>query len=197
MQQTNKLRRRPVVSRILRDRGDLLVVTGLGSPTYDCAAAGDHPRNFYLWGAMGSSLTVGLGLALARPNERVLVVTGDGEILMGFGAIATVGARAPGNLAVAVVDNEHYGETGMQRTHTHAGIDLAGVARAAGFRETMTAQTEEDVERAIPLLYSARGPVLVALKVAAERDPLVLPSWDGPLMKQRFRDAVLGADARL
>lgn len=196
MQNTNQLRRREVVARILRDRGDLLVVTGLGSPTYDCAAVGDHPRNFYLWGAMGSSLTVGLGLALARPDQRVLVVTGDGEILMGFGAIATVAARAPENLAVAVIDNEHYGETGMQRTHTHAGVDLAGVARAAGFREAMTARSNDDVESAVPLLYSAPGPVLVDLKVSAERDPLVLPSWDGPLIKQRFRDAVLGADAR-
>jgi thiamine pyrophosphate-dependent acetolactate synthase large subunit-like protein len=175
MQTTNKLRRREVVARILRDRGDMLVVTGLGSPTYDCAAVGDHPRNFYLWGAMGSSLTVGLGLALARPDQRVLVVTGDGEILMGFGAIATVAARAPENLA---------------------GVDLASVARAAGFREAMTARSNEDVERAIPLLYGAPGPVLVDLKVSADRDPLVLPPWDGPLIKQRFRDAVLGAEAR-
>lgn len=145
---------------------------------------------------MGSSLTVGLGLALARPEDRILVVTGDGEILMGFGAIATVAARAAANLAIAVLDNEHYGETGMQRTHTHAGVDLAGVACAAGFQETMTAHTDEDVERAIPLLYSTRGPVLVDLKVSAERDPLVLPSWDGPRIKQRFRDAVLSADAQ-
>src|ERR1700690_568179 len=117
MQNDDKLLRRVVVARILADRGDILVVTGLGSPTYDCAAAGDHPLNFYLWGAMGSAATVGLGLALAQPQRRVLVITGDGELLMGLGALATIGAKKPANLAIAVIDNEHYGETGMQRTH--------------------------------------------------------------------------------
>src|SRR5882757_6045291 len=135
MQEQAKLMRRDVVAQILADRGDILVVTGLGSPTYDCAAAGDHPLNFYLWGAMGSAVTVGLGLAMAQPKRRVLVITGDGELLMGLGALATVGAKKPGNLAIAVIDNEHYGETGMQRTHTSAGVDLAGIAHSAGFEQ--------------------------------------------------------------
>ncbi|WP_436784627.1 thiamine pyrophosphate-dependent enzyme, partial [Streptomyces sp. URMC 126] len=91
---------------LLRDRGDLLVVTGLGSPTYDVAAAGDHPRNFYLWGAMGGAAMVGLGLALAQPTTPVLVVTGDGEMLMGLGGLATIAAKNPPNLSVAVLDNE-------------------------------------------------------------------------------------------
>ena len=90
MNQPNELSRRSAVARILADRRDTLVVTGLGSPTYDCAAVGDHPLNFYLWGAMGSAVTVGLGLALAQPERRVLVLTGDGEMLMGLGALATV-----------------------------------------------------------------------------------------------------------
>jgi thiamine pyrophosphate-dependent acetolactate synthase large subunit-like protein len=187
----NQLRRRNVVARILRDRGDLLVVTGLGSPTYDCAAAGDHKLNFYLWGAMGSAVTVGLGLALAQPQKRVLVLTGDGEMLMGLGSLATTGAKQPDNLAVAVIDNEHYGETGMQPTHTSAGVDLAGIARCAGFRETKIVHSADDLEEAIPVLYNGKGPVFVTLKVSVERDPLVLPSWDGPQIKQRFRDAVL------
>src|SRR5262245_56170716 len=124
MEEQNELMRRATVARILADRGDMLVVTGLGSRTYDCAAAGDHPLDFYLWGAMGSAVTVGLGLALAQPKRRVLVITGDGEILMGLGALATAGAKKPDNLAVVVVDNERYGETGMQPTHTSAGVDL-------------------------------------------------------------------------
>src|ERR671930_2222264 len=124
MKQHNELARRSAIARILADRGDMLVVTGLGSPTYDCAAAGDHPLNFYLWGAMGSAVTVGLGLALAQPERRVLVLTGDGEMLMGLGALATVAVKKPDNLAIVVIDNEHYGETGMQRTHTAAGVDL-------------------------------------------------------------------------
>jgi thiamine pyrophosphate-dependent acetolactate synthase large subunit-like protein len=193
--QEHKLQRRNAVARILAGRGDMLVVTGLGSPTYDCAAAGDHALNFYLWGAMGSSVTVGLGLALAQPERRVLVITGDGEMLMGFGALATVAARKPDNLAIAVIDNEHYGETGMQRTHTSAGVDLAGIARSAGFRETATVRQTAELESAIPILHRVKGPVLVVLKVSSARDPLVLPPWDGPFLKTRFRQALLGAKA--
>jgi thiamine pyrophosphate-dependent acetolactate synthase large subunit-like protein len=195
MQNEDKLLRRVVVARILADRGDILVVTGLGSPTYDCAAAGDHPLNFYLWGAMGSAATVGLGLALAQPQRRVLVITGDGELLMGLGALATIGAKKPANLAIAVIDNEHYGETGMQRTHTSAGVDLAGIARTASFRQTATVRQMADLDNAIAMLHAAMGPVLVVLKVSTARDPLVLPTWDGPFLKTRFRQALLGAKA--
>ncbi len=195
MQEQGMLRRRSAVAQILADRGDMLVVTGLGSPTYDCAAAGDHALNFYLWGAMGSSVTVGLGLALAQPQRRVLVITGDGEMLMGLGALATVGAKKPDNLAIAVIDNEHYGETGMQRTHTSAGVDLAGIALTAGFCKTTTVRQMGELDSAIPLLHAAKGPILVVLKVSTARDPLVLPSWDGPFLKTRFRQALLGAKA--
>lgn len=195
MQNEDKLLRRVVVARILADRGDILVVTGLGSPTYDCAAAGDHPLNFYLWGAMGSAATVGLGLALAQPQRRVLVITGDGELLMGLGALATIGAKKPANLAIAVIDNEHYGETGMQRTHTSAGVDLAGIARTAGFSQTATVRQMAELDNTIPMLHAAMGPVLVVLKVSTARDPLVLPTWDGPFLKTRFRQALLGAKA--
>src|SRR5436189_6358436 len=138
MEEENKLPRRAAIAQILAERQDTLVVTGLGSPTYDCAAVGDHPLNFYLWGAMGSAVTVGLGLALAQPKRRVLVVTGDGEMLMGLGSLATIAVQRPRNLAVIVTDNEHYGETGMQLTHTRLGVDLAGMAKAAGFSATGT-----------------------------------------------------------
>jgi thiamine pyrophosphate-dependent acetolactate synthase large subunit-like protein len=195
MEEQDKLPRRATVARILADRGDMLVVTGLGSPTYDCAAAGDHPLNFYLWGAMGSAVTVGLGLALAQPKRRVLVITGDGEMLMGLGALATAGAKKPDNLAVVVVDNERYGETGMQPTHTSAGVDLAGVAQSSGFRRTVTVRRTGELDDAVPLLRTAKGPVLVVLKVSSARDPLVLPPWDGALLKSRFRQALLGARA--
>jgi thiamine pyrophosphate-dependent acetolactate synthase large subunit-like protein len=195
MDEQSKLLRRSAIARILADRGDTLVVTGLGSPTYDCAAVGDHSLNFYLWGAMGSAVTVGLGLALAQPKRRVLVVTGDGEMLMGLGALATAAAKKPENLAIAVIDNEHYGETGMQPTHTSAGIDLAGIARTCGFRQTATVRQASELDAAVPILYTAQGPVLVVLKVSSARDPLVLPPWDGPFLKSRFRQALLGAQA--
>ena len=124
------LDRRKVMARILRDRGDALLVTGLGAPTWDAAAVGDHANNFYLWGGMGGAVMTGLGLALAQPGRRVLVITGDGEMMMGVGALATIGVAAPGNLAICVIDNEHYGETGMQEGHTGAGVDLAAMAAA-------------------------------------------------------------------
>src|SRR5256885_8067654 len=127
------LRRREVVARFLADRGDLLVVSGLGAPPYDVAAAGDHPLNFYLWGAMGGAAMIGLGLALARPRARVAVITGDGEMLMGLGSLATIGVKQPQNLAILVLDNRHYGETGMQASHTQYGIDIAGIAKACRF----------------------------------------------------------------
>ena len=193
MNKRNELARRGAIARILADRGDMLVVTGLGSPTYDCAAVGDHPLNFYLWGAMGSAVTVGLGLALAQPKRRVLVITGDGEMLMGLGALATVAVKRPDNLAILVIDNEHYGETGMQRTHTSTAVDLAGVALACGFRRSATVRQMRELDDAVPTLHTAEGPILVVLKVSATRDPLVLPPWDGALLKSRFRQALLGA----
>ena len=122
------LDRRDFVRQLLIDRGDLLVVPGLGSATYDVAAAGDHPLNFYLWGAMGGTAMIGLGLALARPDRRVAVLTGDGDMLMGIGSLATIGVKQPRNLVIVVLDNAHYGETGMQPSATKSGIDLVAVS---------------------------------------------------------------------
>jgi thiamine pyrophosphate-dependent acetolactate synthase large subunit-like protein len=189
---THALRRRDVVAALLADRGDLLIVSGLGSTTYDCAAVGDHPLNFYLWGAMGGAAMIGLGLALAQPKRRVLVITGDGEMLMGLGSLATIATRRPANLAIAVIDNERYGETGMQATHTAAGVDLAAMARAAGFVAATTVAEKSGLDGAIRLLRRDAGPVLAVIKVAAARDPFVLPPRDGALLKHRFRAALLG-----
>jgi thiamine pyrophosphate-dependent acetolactate synthase large subunit-like protein len=192
MNKHNELARRSAIARILANRGDMLVVTGLGSPTYDCAAVGDHSLNFYLWGAMGSAVTVGLGLALAQPKRRVLVITGDGEMLMGLGGLATAAVKRPDNLAILVIDNEHYGETGMQPTHTSTAVDLAAVALACGFRWSATVRQMRELDDAAPTLRTAQGPILLVLKVSATRDPLVLPPWDGAFLKSRFRQALLG-----
>ena len=118
---------------MLADRPkNLFVVPGLGSCTWDAFAAGDDDRNFYLWGAMGGAAMIGLGLALAKPNARVAVITGDGEMLMGLGSLATIGVQKPDNLAIVVFDNGLYGETGMQASHTSGGVDLLAVARGCG-----------------------------------------------------------------
>ena len=133
--------RRAAVQRLMDTRDEALVVTGLGSPSYDVHAAGDHDANYYLWGAMGGAALVGLGLALAQPTRRVMVVTGDGEQLMAFGSMATIAVAKPSNLEVFVLDNEHYGETGMQASHTGEGIDLAAAAAACGFADTSVVHT--------------------------------------------------------
>jgi thiamine pyrophosphate-dependent acetolactate synthase large subunit-like protein len=186
------LDRRQVVATLLERRDRLLVVTGLGAPTYDVAAAGDDPANFYLWGAMGGAAMVGLGLALAQPGRPVAVITGDGEQLMGLGALATIGARRPGNLSVIVLDNERYGETGGQPTHTAQGTDLAGVARSCGFPEAMTARTMQEVERVRSLVQQRKGPLFALIKVDPEDLPRVLPARDGAWLARRFRLAVVG-----
>jgi thiamine pyrophosphate-dependent acetolactate synthase large subunit-like protein len=186
------LRRRDVVARLLEDRGDLLVVAGLGAPAWDATAAGDHPLTFPLWGAMGGAVMIGLGLALAQPARRVLVVTGDGEMLMGLGSLATVGVKRPVNLAIAVLDNERYGETGMQASHTAGRADLAATAQALGIPVCGTARDETALATAVSVLRGAEGPVFFDIKVRAEDLPLVLPPKDGVVLKDRFRAALLG-----
>jgi thiamine pyrophosphate-dependent acetolactate synthase large subunit-like protein len=189
------LNRRAAVARLLRERGDALVVTGLGSPTYDVTAAGDTPLNFYLWGAMGGAAMTGLGLALAQPGRRVLVVTGDGEILMGLGSLVTIGAERPANLAIVVLDNERYGETGMQPSHTARGADLAGIARAAGFPDAVTVRSDAELETLASRVFVAPGPLFAALKVSTEPAPGSLPPRDGAYLRSRFREALLGPAA--
>ena len=189
------LRRRDVAARLLRNRGDMLVVAGLGAPAWDVTAAGDAPLTFPLWGAMGGAAMIGLGLALAQPTRRVLVVTGDGDMLMGLGSLATIALKAPANLAVVVLDNERYGETGMQTTHTAGPTDLAAVAVGAGIPVVGTAFDEAELEDALPRIREENGPVFFAIKVRAEDLPLVLPPRDGAHLKDRFRAALLGPDA--
>ena len=151
------LDRREFVRQLLTDRGDLLVVSGLGSATYDVAAAGDPPLNFYLWGAMGGTAMIGLGLALARPDRRVAVLTGDGDMLMGLGSLATIGVKQPRNLSLVVLDNAHYGETGMQASHTHAGIDLVATALACRFKHARAFRASRKPQRRVRCFTPAQA----------------------------------------
>jgi thiamine pyrophosphate-dependent acetolactate synthase large subunit-like protein len=191
------LQRRDVVQALLADRGGLLVVAGLGSTAWDCTAAGDSALTFPMWGAMGSAAMTGLGLALAQPERRVLVITGDGEMLMGLGSLATIGVQQPANLSVVVVDNERYGETGMQATHTAQGVDLAAMARAAGFASGVLVRDGAQLAAVCRSVQQDAGPHFAQIKVAAQKVPLVLPPRDGALLKSRFREALLGKSAAL
>ncbi len=189
--------RREAVRRLLTDRGNLVVVTGLGASTYDVAAAGDSPLDFPLWGAMGGAAMVGLGLAIAQPSRPVVVVTGDGEMLMGVGSFATIGVEQPANLRIVVLDNERFGETGNQRTHTASGADLAGIARASGIADTRTITTLAEVDALRADLHRLAGPLVAVLKIGADPEPKALPPRDGPYLAHRMREALLGIVAAL
>ena len=188
------LDRREVIKSILDRRGDALVVAGLGSSCYDCGVY-DHPNTFYLWGAMGAAAMVGLGLALAQPRRRVVVITGDGEMLMGLGSLATIGAHKPANLSIVVMDNELYAETGMQPTHTARGVSLAGMAQAAGFAHAQTVYTQDELERGIDVVYGNASPGLIDIKVSNKRYPMSIRMRDGAHIKNRFRENLLGQKA--
>ena len=187
------LKRRALVEALLAERpADLLVVSSLGSPTWDVAAAGNDARNFGFIGAMGQAGPFALGLALARPRNRVVLFAGDGELLMSLGVLATMADQAPPNLAVVVLDNECYGETGGQPTATAGPTDLELVARGCGIETTRTVRTEAELEPLRSLMLEAEGPVLANVKIDVESLPLVFPySFDGAVALNRFRSAVL------
>ena len=188
------LDRREIIKAILERREDALVVAGLGSSCYDCGVH-DHPNTFYLWGAMGAAAMTGLGLALAQPKRRVLVITGDGEMLMGLGALATIGAKKPANLSIVVMDNELYAETGMQPTHTARGVSLAAMAAGADFATAETVYSEQELASGIEALYTRPGPVLLDIKVSDKRYPMSIRMRDGTHLKNRFREHLLGQAA--
>ena len=186
-----RLERRAAMARLLADRGDdLLLVPGLGSTAWDAAAVGDNDRNFYLWGAMGGAAMIGLGLALAQPKKRVAVITGDGEMLMGIGSLAVVGDQAPRNLAILVLDNASFAETGGQRGLTAGAVDIAAIARGCGIATTLTVGDHGSVAQLANLLFEAPGPTLGVARIAISKDPAALPEKDGAAIARRFRIAL-------
>jgi thiamine pyrophosphate-dependent acetolactate synthase large subunit-like protein len=182
------LNRREAVRELLRNRGEILVVTGLGSPTYDVFSAGDHDANMYLWGAMGGAALVGLGLALAQPSRPVVVITGDGEQLMGMGGLATIAVKKPGNLTLVVLDNGQFGETGGQQSHTALGVDLHRIAATVGFASAVELREISDVANyRMELTKLTGGPRFVSVRIAPGNQPRALPARDGVYLKNRFR----------
>ncbi len=185
------LDRRAAMAALLANRGDdLLVVPGLGSTCWDLAAAGDDARNFYLWGAMGGAAMIGLGLALAQPRRRVAVITGDGEMLMGMGSLATIALQKPANLAIVVFDNGVYGETGAQPSHTQGGTDLVGVARACGIASCLDVTDAAGLADLADRLQRLEATLFARVSIAADEPPRVLPERDGVALKRRFRAAL-------
>ena len=190
------LERRKAIATLMADRPkELFVVPGLGSCTYDMASLGEKDSDFYLWGAMGGATMIGLGVALAQPKLKVAVITGDGEMLMGMGSLATVGVQRPGNLAVIVFDNQHYGETGMQASHTGEGVDLVGVAKSCGIRHAYEVTDETGLKKLAGDLAGLKETLFARVRIAADEPQRVLPSKDGVELKLRFRKAVAAAAA--
>jgi thiamine pyrophosphate-dependent acetolactate synthase large subunit-like protein len=187
---SNKIPRRQLMADLLAHRGQSLIVTGLGSPTWDCFAAGDSPEYLYSWGGMGLALPTALGVALAQPNRRVVCVTGDGELLMGIGSLGVVGDQAPKNLGILVLDNEHFGETGRQNGLTGTRTDLCKVAEGFGIAKTMLVTEDAQIGALADLMFKQPGPTFAVAKIAITEDPWALPVKDGAAIARRFRIAL-------
>lgn len=188
--QEQRADRRAFVSRLLAATPDALVVTGLGSASYDVFAAGDRDKNYYLWGAMGGAAALGLGLALAQPAKPVVVVTGDGEQLMGIGALATIAVKAPKNLSIVVLDNGHFGETGMQQSHSGLGADLVAVAKGFGIANAFSVDSLDAVAGIAEGINARQRTTFAQVFIHADEPPRALPPRDGPFIKNRFRSAL-------
>ena len=182
--------RRQFVAHLMGLIPEALVVTGLGSPSYDLFAAGARPENFYLWGAMGAATPLALGLALAQPDRSVVAVTGDGEQLMGIGALASVGAILPPNLTIVVLDNGHFGETGMQPSHTALGTDLIAVARGFGIQKTVLVTDASAAADVAERVRSRDATTFVRVLIGTDEPPRALPPRDGVANKNAFRAAL-------
>ncbi|MGH6991054.1 MAG: thiamine pyrophosphate-dependent enzyme [Stellaceae bacterium] len=183
------------IARVLLQRRDQLIVTGLGEPCSDVGRLEDRPLNFYLGGAMGMAASVGLGLAIARPERSVVVVTGDAELMMNVGALATIAVQRPPNLSIIVMDNEEFGETGRQRSHTGLGVDIVGIARACGFAAAVTVREEKDLDGIAERTNAMTGPYLAVIKIRpgkAAGAPFVKGIRSGEAVKATFRQALLG-----
>lgn len=187
------LDRREAVPALVGRHQDFLIVTGLAGTARDIAALTEDGSHVYtMAGAMGAAAMMGFGLALAQPERRVLVVTGDGELLMNVGALATIAVRNPPNLSIVCVDNGHYGETGYQKSHTSLGVDLEQMAIGAGIKASRTVSRADQIADASRLIRETNGAVFVCLRVTAGDPPAYRRLMDPAACRTRFRSALLG-----
>ena len=181
------------VPAVIGRHEDFLIVSGLAGTSRDVAAlTQDGAHTYTMAGAMGGACMIGLGLALARPDKRVLVVTGDGELLMNIGALSTIAVLNPANLAIICVDNGHYGETGYQKSHTSLGVDLEKIALGSGIKATRTISADEEVADGARLLRQGNGTAFVVLRVKPTDPPAFKRNMDPSACRNRFRGARLG-----
>ena len=187
-----RLNRRNVISELLKERKDSLVVNGLGGTCWDVASLGDNDFNFYVWGGMGNACMIGLGLALSQPEKKVIVITGDGEMLMGLGSLATIALKQPKNLSIIVFDNELYGETGNQKTHTAYCTNLSQIAIGSGIINSSIISSQEDLSSLSLEIHQIKNLSFSVIKINQDQEEIVLPIREGAYIKSRFRKALLG-----
>lgn len=187
-----KLNRRVVISELLKERKSSLIVNGLGGTCWDVASLGDNDLNFYVWGGMGNACMIGLGLALSQPDRKVIVITGDGEMLMGIGSLATIALKQPKNLSIVVFDNELYGETGNQKTHTAYCTNLSKIAIGSGIINSSIILTKEDLLSLSSEIHQIKNLSFSVIKINQDQEEIVLPIREGAYIKSRFRGALLG-----
>ena len=188
------LDRREAIPALLGRHEDFLIVAGLAGASRDIAALTRNGAHAYiLTGAMGAACMIGLGLALARPDRRVLVVTGDGELLMNIGALATIAVMNPPNLSIVCVDNGHYGETGYQQSHTSLGTDLEKMAVGAGIQLTRAIEQQADIAAGARLIREGNATSFVLLRVKPTEPPSDQRLLDPTGGRIRFRASLLGS----
>ena len=187
-----KLNRREVISELLKERKNSLIVNGLGGTCWDVASLGDNELNFYVWGGMGNACMIGLGLALSQPDKKVIVITGDGEMLMGVGSLATIALKQPKNLSIVVFDNELYGETGNQKTHTAYCTNLSKIAIGSGIINSSIILNQEDLLSLSSEIHKIKNLSFSVIKINQDQAEIVLPIREGAYIKSRFRGALLG-----
>jgi phosphonopyruvate decarboxylase len=188
--QSKRIDRREFVSTLLSQTPESLVVSGLGSAAYDVFASGDRHSNYYLWGAMGGSTSLGLGLALAQPEKSVLVITGDGEQLMGIGSLGTIATKQPKNLTIVVLDNGHFGETGMQKSHSSLGTDLVAISKGFGIKDSESISSIDECKKVVQRIKAKSGTAFFQVFIDLNEPERALPPRDGPFIKNRFRAAL-------
>ena len=185
--------RRDVLAQLFPDAADWLFVSGLAGAAKDTAALTDDGPNLYsMAGTMGAAVPMGLGLAVSAPERRVAVITGDGELLMGIGALVTVASAGPANLTIVCLDNSMHGETGGQQGHTAATADLEMIGKGSGIASTLTISEPGQVDEARGFITDAPGPRLLVVRVMPTAPSAYKRNMDPASTRVRFRQGLLG-----
>ena len=189
----NLLNRKAAIPKLIGDSNRFLIISGLAGPAKDIGFLTKESANTFLFGgAMGGALPTSLGLAMARPKDRVMCVSGDGDILMSVGSLATIGSLKPRNLIIICVDNSLYQETGGQKSHTGLGVDLETVSQGCGFPLTLSITNEEELLKGSTIIDNdLEGPIFILLKVNETKPPQYSRNWNASQAKIKFRQNLL------